>query len=201
MAKKSEEQALDAAANVAEKQEGQDNLVTLSQGITLEIRPVPPLLVYEVLNRMEKPKPPMVWNEDRKRDEANPNDPEYLEALEQFILTVGMAQANTMFLMGTKVHSVPEGCFGPEDDGWQELLQDLDTPIPIEEGKSKRYVQWLRLYALATEEDQRKIMAACGRASGVRKEDVEKAVDNFRSDMAGPTDNGSPTEGLDQPSD
>src|SRR5688572_31752980 len=51
----------------------------LSNGIVLELRPIPPHLLSAVNGSFQLPDAPKIWIEEKGREEENPNDPNYLK--------------------------------------------------------------------------------------------------------------------------
>lgn len=189
-----EQEAMKAAVKGAEqvKQSGKDGTVTLSNGIVLKIKAVPPLLVYQAQLQLRKPKPPVTLNEDKGREEENPLDPDYLQDLDEYVNALGLTQSNVIFLLGTKPLTIPEGYYGPKEDGWLEPLAFFK--IDVGEGENARYLSWLRYYALSSEEDITLVMSSISAFSGVKREAVEQAAESFRPPVEPDADNGSPPE-------
>jgi len=169
--------AAEAAAVVTAESEERD-LVTLSRGITLRIVPVPPFAIREAAMRIPVPSVPIVHIKDKNRDELNPNDPDYLAAVEANASERMLAATNVMFVLGTKPEIIPAGCQRPDDTEWTEALVALGIEIP--ENKHLRYLSWLRYYVLVSEVDIRDLVAACISRSGVQESEVQRAIVAFR---------------------
>ena len=54
---------------------------TLQNGTKVKLNTVPLKILQEAIGRIADPNPPIIMNEEKGREEANPNDPEYLQAL------------------------------------------------------------------------------------------------------------------------
>lgn len=163
--------------------------VHLSNGVILNIRQVAPLLIRRAAANVPKPKIPVVWLEEKGREEPNPYHPDYLAAMAEYQELVSEAGLNAMLLTGTSPASLPDGMSGPDDNGWTEELEALDIAIPT--SKPGRYLAWLQFVALKSLADFYSVGEAVGKASGLSEEDVQTAIESFRSDQGRGTDNGS----------
>lgn len=117
--------------------------------------------------------------EEKGREEENPNDPAYIDALAEYATAVTLAVSNVLLVLGTQLESVPEDMFRPEDSGFLELMQTLDFKVSAD-NSSARYLAWLQFYALVTDEDITKTIAGARAASGLTDEEVSAAAESFR---------------------
>lgn len=175
------EQAAEIAADVEASTGGEQrrDTVTLSNGVILKVKPVPPLALQEVARRFTRPTIPEVYNADKGRMEENPIHPAYLEALERYQADQIMAATDVMLMIGTEIVSIPEGVDPPEGNNWVELreLMGLDTDF---KNKYHRYIAWLR-QVLVTNNDIAITMAAAIALNGVMEVEVQQAVAAFRN--------------------
>ena len=165
------------AAVEASRRKPPDSL-TLSNGIVLRLKPVPPYLVRQATMNVERPKVPTVFIPDKERDEENPNDPAYIDALLEYTQDTADAANNAVILAGTEIESVPEGLFWPQDDGWLEVLEFLGVEVE-RESKLGRYLDWMRFYALSTKSDLSAIWRAQRDRIGLTEEEVGAAAASF----------------------
>ncbi len=175
------------SAQAANKLRKGTPLVTLSNGIRLRCKPVPPLLLDHVSQQMPEPMPPQVKIviEDREdRWEENPDDPEYLASLQRWKRQSNMAAINAMLLVGTEAERVPNGYFMPEDNGWLDILKTIGINVEFENA-AERYLAWLKLSALAETKDIGKITEVVGSSLGIKEEDVARAAETFQSPKVG----------------
>lgn len=185
-----------AAAAVPEVSESKEpRLLTLSNGIQLKMRSIPPLLYNTAANSIKAPEVPKVYIKDDERFEDNPNDPDYLQAVTAYTLAQRLVMLNLMFLRGTEIVSIPDGLPRPEDDEWIENLEAdakiIGFALEIPRANSReRYLSWMRLFALANAEDLAKAEVAVMRAS-LTEEEVAEAAETFRSVQERPADNGT----------
>lgn len=159
-----------------------DNILTLSTGVKLEVfKPV--LLVIREVERQinaSKPQPPKIWREDKETHEENPNSPEYLEALQAWQADGIERQFGIAVITGTKINFVPENIPALESEDWQGVLSILGSEL----GKTKqeRYLQWIKYVAAPDTLDFFSITARVMSLLGIKEEEVASAVETFRSD-------------------
>ena len=141
--------------------------------------------------RLKAPKPPRAFNEDKGREEENPIDPDYLEAMQRYRYDTGMLSVSTYFVMGTSVHGdLPDGLVPVSSDEWVDLVQAADPTAEIPATGNRRYLAWLKYYAL-TDNDATRLLSACVRYSGGTLEvDVNAAQATFRGDTSRDSTNG-----------
>lgn len=189
-------EVIDAAARIAAAAGPISQEIKLVTGVVLGLRPVPPLAIRQAVLSVPTPKMPMVMIPDREDPEPNPNDPDYLLALDKQFNDQFLVTAEAMMLLGTYLKSVPEGAFLPEDDGWIEPLEALGIQVDVE-NKHKRYLSWLRYHAIATQNDQYRVLNAVTMMSGVTEVEVQRAAAAFRRDeeRGADTDKTPPSNG------
>lgn len=154
------------------------------KGITLKLSKISRLLVVDIAKKVVLPKPPVMFIEEKGRQEENPADPDYLEALQDAEYKRGMATIGAYLTLGTKVLTLPiddkGNCLisGPDSTEWSELLADAGMEVP-EKGRA-RYLAWLKYYAL-TDTELNDLILAITRLSGVTaEEDVKTIKESFR---------------------
>lgn len=182
---------LEALGELDAPQAVQDrNLFTTSTGVVFRVKPVSPLLVRDIGQRLKPPVPPKYRNEDKDTYEENPNDPTYQRELEEYQETVGEATNAVLLTRGTQVEGVPQRVELPEDTTWVEDVQEL-TGIEVPIKGARRYYCWVKYVAVATIEDFSGLLGAVTRASGVVSErEVSEELANFRGVQEGDTDTG-----------
>lgn len=171
----------------------------LSNGIVLKIKRIPPLAIREAATRVKAPEVPMWYNEATERDEPNPNDPDFLAALEEYSNTQVMAISQVLMMLGTEVAEL-NGHDGPEANGWLRALRAAGVIIN-EDDEFDRYLAWLQYYALETTDDIASIMPATMALSGVSEQEVEKAAASFRDSAQRRTNPGRRATKLDSNGD
>ncbi len=174
-----EDKVIEAVSNMDKRGDG---LIRLSTGVVLKPRRIPNLMFAEVVRFFKRPKVPVVYIEDIGREEENPNDPAYQEAVAAYTNELSMAIVDLMIVSGTEINSVPKGFPKPEDDSWYEEFDAVFSMFGHNDTLTtkKRYLKWVKFCAAPTEQDIASIMEGVGRLSGVSEEDVSDAITRFR---------------------
>jgi hypothetical protein len=195
--------AIDAVAKAVDRLRNKGRFVEfeLSNGIVLRIKPVPPLLIQGVTREFQTPEPPKVYIQDQDRYEENPSDPAYLKQVNDLVEEQNIALVNLTLAMGTEIASVPEGRYPPQAKEWEEQVkfaaEIIGKPLDIPPEGIKRYLCWLRFYALETNEDFILCNNLPMQVGGIRDEEVEEIIEFFRSlsqrgaNREGPTEIGN----------
>ncbi len=158
--------------------------ITLSNGIVLSLRPVPNKLIADAAASVPQPVVPRVLIEAKNVEEENPNHPDYIKALQDLPQRRSDAAFNMALSMGTNVVYVPEGLFGPDDDWQGPIVESFEAigaePPDFAATGRRRYLDWLRNYAIPTEEELVIIGRVCITSIAVTEGEVQSAVDSFR---------------------
>jgi len=149
-----------------------------SNGIVFRFKRVSRMIIADAGRKIRDPKVPVVMNEDKGREEENPNHPDYIEALADANYRRGMLAVNVYLSMGTEIVTLPEGIVPPEDCSWEEDLAAFDLDIPAK-GKA-RYVAWLKYYALNDDDSSELTLAAMRYGGATLEEDVSAAEAGFQ---------------------
>ena len=103
------------------RQQGEgDDILTLSTGVRVRVRPVSASLIAEAQGRIKYPDPPMFWIESKGREEPNPDDPHYKRQCEEVDQMRGQAALDAFAMFGLEL---VDGL--PEDDAWIRKLKIL----------------------------------------------------------------------------
>lgn len=157
------------------------NLITLSNGIVLKMKPVPPLLLNSIANSVPEPEVPKVWIEEKGREEENPEHPAYLKAIIDRANLVGIMIIDATLAVGTELVSVPDNMLKPEDDGWLWQAKHSGKEFDLTDPKD-RYLAWLRYYAVETQDDLNNLNTIPQILAGIREGEVDKVSNSFRGD-------------------
>lgn len=111
----------DRAKEISREQGVDDSVHTLSTGFRVVLHPVSGALVEDVRSAIKMPKVPVVYIEAKDREEENPNDPAYMEAVERANMERGNAVLDAIITFGVEL---VDGV--PEDDSWLRKLQMLE---------------------------------------------------------------------------
>lgn len=198
MVKRSSEAAVRAAAQTAAAQiNGHEpdmpSEVVLENGVILKFKPFPAELVRRAAQRLAVPEVPRVMNEDKGREEDNPNDPKYLQAVAEHTQESWSTGVNVMIALGTEVSHVPDGLYRPEDEAWIADCKYFGVEVEAEDDRA-RYISWVQLYAVSGGGDWMKVLLPLIKRAGLTEEEVAQAVQSFRSGKVRGADNAVPGE-------
>lgn len=174
----------------------------LTNGIVLTIKPVPPLLINAINQEFQEqlPAPPKILIEEKGREEENPNDPEYLRQIGELAERQQEGVANLLLGVGTEIKFVPDDMFKPDDEGWVQQVQFAaelaNKQLEIPSDGVKRYLCWLRFYAMESNTDVALCQGLCMQLAGIREGEIEEVVESFRSLPQRGTDSHSEVEGI-----
>lgn len=149
--------------------------VTLSTGYLVILKPVAASLIDEAVAGVKSPTIPTWFNEAKGRDEENPQDPAYLQRVEDYDRQRGLAAIDAMVMFGVElVDGVP-------DDDWIKKLKFLEKhgrlDLKAYNLKDDFEAEFLfKRYVAMSAED----LAVLSQISGVNQEDVAEAIKSFR---------------------
>jgi len=194
VAKQTIEPASRVAVDTAVRARNQkhEGTVSLSTGVMIRVRPVANLIVADIARGFPEPKPPKVYIEEKAREDVNPNDPDYLKALNDRQTEMAMAINDAFLLMGTEIISVPDDVPKVEDAAWVARLAILGIKSP--EDEYSRYLAWLKYIAAPLATDVIALIRGVGDLSAVSEDEVQAVADGFRREDAGRTDLSGPTK-------
>lgn len=153
-----------------------EEVLTLDSGVRVRVKQVPPGLMQDVLSHIKKPKVPMWFNEDKGREEPNPNHPDYVEAVRQYEMEQTNATMDAIALFGVEL---VDGL--PEDDTWLRQLRIMSRRNNLELGEydldDEIDLKFLYTrYIAFSGEDFMKLSSAI---TGMTPEEVEAAQEMF----------------------
>ena len=122
----------------------------------------------------------MVYIESHERDEENPNDPDYIAAIEERDTRVYRAGVDIALVMGTSCKDVPTGWYRPEDKGWLDELPVGELEVDVS-NEAIRYLNWLHLYALRTPHDLSRTTYNALVRAGLMEAEIASAIASFLS--------------------
>jgi hypothetical protein len=154
-----------------------------ANGLELKMKRVSAMILAEANRKLVPPRPPKVFIDEKGREEENPNDPNYVLELQHFDYDRGMLAAKVYYGLGTAVHKLPRDLEPPESQVWSDNIEAVYDGIDIPATGVRRYVEWLKLYALP-EEDQGRLLSEILRFTGsVLEVDVIEAQASFRGNQ------------------
>lgn len=155
--------------------------IKLSTGVMVRMKSIPPIIMQDISQKLERPEPPMVEVEvdvngqKQKRVEANPSDPKYERSLVEHQRRLNSLALEAMVILGIElVDGVP-----PADE-WLPRLQylekrgmadlsryDLDDPQDLE-------VVYKNYVAVGASD-----IVMLSEAQGVTEAKIGRAAENF----------------------
>lgn len=177
----------DKKSLAAAKQGSPDNLITLSNGVVLRGKMVPPLVYVTVVGAFPMPKPPLWRDPTLGRMVENPDDPDYIKRVESVENEKNSAILNVMIVYGTQIESLPPHVSNPfieyrkvgkknekVEPAWFKRYKLLGLPV-FEDDNDWMYLMWIKSEVATTKEDLEQIQKVVGRLSGVPEKDVQAA--------------------------
>ena len=162
--------------------EADRGIIILSTGVKLNVTNVSTAAYGAIKTQMfrERPKAPTQYVAKLEMEETNPNDPDYLAALDDFEERSTQRMIDAAFMLGTEVRSLPDKFPPPESTDWERKLRVLGVDIPSVDKVDEHYLAWVKLCAAPTAEDIADILLATSRKAGVTEEDAAEAAASFR---------------------
>ena len=161
-------------ASARQSQLPEDGIIE-KNGLSIRIEPVPINLLDDVTSRIKDPKPPMVFIKDKDRDEPNPDDPDYLSALEDADNVRNRAAMDAMVLFGI---DLIDGL--PENESWIKKLKYLErldrldlSNYDLKDELDKEFLY--KRYIIADAE----VIRLITEASGVSPKEIESLEKSF----------------------
>lgn len=166
---------MNEAVTVA-KQPDEEGIVTLSTGVRARITTVSQAIIQDALGLLKEPRPPMWLNPDKEREEPNPMDPDYLEALQEHEQKQYQVTFNTFAMFGVEL---VDGL--PENDDWLRKLVIMDkfgtldlSAFDLDHEIDREYL-YKRYIAMGNAD-----YVLVGIRSGVSQEEIRRAASSFQ---------------------
>lgn len=173
--------AVEVEAEQARKNGASSNIFTASTGVQFKTKAVNRQSLGGITDRYlkQKPKPPVVFIESKGREEPNYDNPDYIENMQSWQISMTMALSNFIFLRGVELieSSIPDGMVHFDSDDWRDEMELISDKS---DNSRACYLEWIKAVA-CNEEDTNKLMSIIGRKSGISQEDVDGAAAQFRS--------------------
>ncbi len=158
----------------------EQDVLELSTGVKLRLRRPSSMLVKEATKSLmeAEPKPPMVFIEEKEREEENPNDPDFRAAHNIWLAEVGIRSLRALIPTGTAIEYKPDDVVGPEDEDFADLMAAMGQQV--EGGRYSRYVQWVMSVACGAL-DLEILSVRLMRLAGIPEGDVADVLEMFPS--------------------
>lgn len=153
-------------------------VVTLSNGVQVNLRPVPPYLIDRIRSTVPTPKPPTVeiqtaWG--GTEEWPNEKDPSYMTALAAAQEQQAEKLWRAEFILG--IADDP-----PPDEEWIDDLTQWGIEIP-EDPKEKKLL-WVETVLIAKSTDAWKLITAIRSAARPTKEEIGELAESFRGNLS-----------------
>jgi hypothetical protein len=169
---------VDAVEEVEEEERNYNDEITLSSGVKIKVKPVNQFFIYQAVSKFKPPKVPRVFDEIKKREEENPNDPDYIIDQEHFLAEISNVSGDIMLLRGVEVLEVPKGLDDWNSKSWKDEMEIFG----FETNKEKyRYLSWMKGVAITNSEEMNTVLKELGRVTGISETDAAEAAKRFRS--------------------
>lgn len=188
-----------AAAFERVQLDGRTVLFECQNGVVLRCKAVSPVYMQALAEQFLPPPPPkrIINNgQDEPWEEENPGDPAYQRQLADLDRRWTMALNRLLAGMGTEPVTIPDGIFGPDDDGWieqvrrAELFTGVAIPVDISTPEM-RYISWLFYYVFDNNVDLSLTGMFTQQLGGLQEGEIAKAIETFRGLLGRRTDPGS----------
>jgi len=157
------------AVITAKENNGKSDIEVLSTGVSARIIPVSASLIQEVTSKIKEPKIPMWYNDDKGREEPNPNDPDYLAKLKQAETERGQAAMDAMIMFGI---DLIDGV--PNDKTWLKKLKFIGIEVNQDDEFELEFAY--KKYIAVGNSD----LMAVGRKAGITQEAISQAAKSFQ---------------------
>ncbi len=155
------------------------NEFVTASGVILRTRKVKPPIVMAIIKNIEVPRVPKIFIEELGREEENPNDPFYKDAMDMYLANRASAMTRAYMMFGSDPKFVPDDFQMPDDD-WHVELEEAGITVPSVDKKRLRYVAWLEYVVLEDANETAELQKQIMRLSGMTfEEDVKEAEESF----------------------
>ncbi len=170
------------------------NTFELSNGIRLTLHDASPVMIIQLNEEMAatEPQVPMDWSEAKNRDEPNADNPQYKAALQRWQMATGRRSLDILIPACVTVVDVPDGILAYDSNEWAEMVTEA-YGFALKQGTPARMAQWVLYHATAP--DIAELTALLFARAGAPQEEVQRALDGFRSDGQRGADTGSDANG------
>ena len=165
----------------------EDTFIT-SVGVVLRLKQPSTWTLTAVNRQMDEtePKPPVIMNDNKGREEPNEADPAYIKAVESHYVRRLERLYEVTIATGTEIVSVPEGVPALDDPAWVERLTAFGVEVPA--SPTLRYAAWVKHVAVPGTEEWLALQNPLLRRVGTPEEDVAAAAATFRGNAERGTD-------------
>lgn len=150
--------------------------ITLSTGVVLRPKPVPPGVYIRISTKDPMPKPPKFKVPGKDVYLDNTDDETFIKDVKDWDAQQNKRLLFAMVVYGIdKIVEIPKGMKGPKSDGWIDMMRLTDGEV-FPENPTWRQAAWILEVAALTADDFTEIFTGVGRLTGVPEEDVQSAA-------------------------
>lgn len=163
------------------------HIFVCANGVQLKLRAVPSLAIVAIQKQLKEPPVPTFFNDEKQRDEENPNDPNYIRELNEWRAASADATTTAYLANGvTVITPLPDNVEPVDSQEWSEGL--VLSGLVIADSGIQRRVAWLKYYIVG-DEDLGDLIGQIAIAGGlVTEEAVQDVAATFRNNGTGNTD-------------
>lgn len=169
--------------------------IELANRVVLRVRPVASFLLREAARAVPEPQPPRVWIASRGTDrddpadpgwEENPDSPSFKQRYAEYLIDSDLASLKVALIMGTTIEYLPDGIWPPSNEKWIKEIEDaasfadITPPVIRREPEKARYLDWLRFYAVPSEDDIFRLTRLVTSGTLVTEEALADSLASFR---------------------
>lgn len=159
---------------------GSNGTIELSTGVVLRSKPVSRNIFADILSEHVPPRVPVSYNQDKGREEDNPQDPDYLAEMQRYNTQLARSMSDALIVLGTEFERKPDTLPSFDDETWLEEVELLR--VYKTKTRRGRYLAWVKTVAIATDEDFAAISSSVKRSMGVPEGDISQQAKRFRPD-------------------
>lgn len=169
----------------------QDPVYALASGVKLRFHKFSPLLLSQIASTIgeNEPKPPMVLDTNKEREEENPLDPDYVAEHNRWAAATSVRLLRALVAAGSTLEDKPEDMMAADSEEFETFMELVEIPLATK--AQARYTQWVMYVALTSPEDMNNLNIELMRLAGAREEDVAEAQALFRGIEERRADNGA----------
>lgn len=155
--------------------------IIVSTGVKFGIRDVPVMAFRDLQKRLERERPhaPVLYIEEKDREEINEDDPDYQQKLQEWNEMSEMKLLDFVLMTGSVVNEMPDNIRPVDSEDWAEECRFLGIEVPNSGGV--RYLEWIKYVACPTQEDIKMLILGAGRKLGVTEDDVADTAAMFQN--------------------
>jgi hypothetical protein len=165
---------------------------TSNSGVVLQLSRPNPNLIDKAMEKFTAPKVPEVFDEEFQANKPNPDDPDYVAAVEQYTHdTLGVV--TDIYVSHIEVVTCPSNISPVHETDWEEDVTMFGITVPPR-GRA-RILAWLNYYAINDDQEYKELITFAFMFNNrLKEDDVRARIDSFRSAPEPDADSTVPVE-------